>query len=123
VVHVGERLFPCAGLLAERYALLGGRVEMAGKPYPPIYRSALAEARAVLARDLAKDEVMAIGDSLATDMAGAAASGIAALFISQGIHRDEIDGLDEADLASLIATAAPGIVIHGYMDRLRWSRP
>ena len=123
VVHVGERLFPCAGLLAERYGLLGGRVEMAGKPYPPIYRSALAEAREVLGRDLANDEVLAIGDSLATDMAGAAGSNIPALFISQGIHRDEIEGIDEAGLASLIAAAAPGIVSHGYMDRLRWGRP
>ena len=123
VVHVGERLFPCAGLLAERYELLGGRVEMAGKPYKPIYRSALAAAREVLGRDPANDAVLAIGDSLATDMAGAAASNIPALFISQGIHRDEIEGIDEASLASLIAAAAPGIVIRGFMDRLRWGRP
>jgi HAD superfamily hydrolase (TIGR01459 family) len=123
VVHVGERLFPCAGLLAEEYRLLGSLVEMAGKPFPPIYRAALAEARDVLARDVANEEVLAIGDSLVTDMAGAAANHFPALFISQGIHREEIAGVDETGLASLIADAAPGISIHGYMDRLRWGRP
>jgi HAD superfamily hydrolase (TIGR01459 family) len=123
VVHVGERLFPCAGLLAEQYSALGGQVEMAGKPFPPIYASALATARDVLARAVANEEVLAIGDSLATDMAGAAANHLPALFISQGIHREEIVGVDETGLASLIAAAAPGITILGYMDRLRWDRP
>jgi HAD superfamily hydrolase (TIGR01459 family) len=120
VVHVGERLFPCAGLLAERYAEIGGEVEMAGKPYPPIYRAALGQAREVLGRDFTADEVLAIGDSLATDMAGAARNWIPALFIRQGIHRDEIEGVGGAALASLIAEAAPGIAIVGYMDTLRW---
>ena len=123
VVHVGERLFPCAGLLAERYSEIGGQVEMAGKPYPPIYRAALAQARGVLGRDFGLDEVLAIGDSLATDMAGAARSGIPALFISQGIHREEIDGVDGEGLAALISAAAPAIAIVGYMDTLRWGRP
>jgi hypothetical protein len=44
------------------------------------------------------------------------------LFISQGIHREEIDGVDGESLASLISAAAPGIAIVGYMDTLRWSR-
>jgi ribonucleotide monophosphatase NagD (HAD superfamily) len=113
----------CTGLLAEEYRLLGGQVEMAGKPFPPIYRAALAEARDVLARDVVNEEVLAIGDSLVTDMAGAAANHFPALFISQGIHREEIAGVDETGLASLIAAAAPGISIRGYMDRLRWGRP
>ncbi len=120
VVHVGERLFPCAGLLAERYAEIGGQVEMAGKPYPPIYRAALDQAREILARDVTTEQVLAIGDSLATDMAGAADNGFPALFISQGIHREEIDGVSGAGLASLISAAAPGIAIVGYMDTLRW---
>jgi HAD superfamily hydrolase (TIGR01459 family) len=122
VVHVGERLFPCAGLLAERYAEIGGQVEMAGKPYPPIYRAALDQAREILARDVTTDQVLAIGDSLATDMAGAADNGFPALFISQGIHREEIDGVGGEGLAALISAAAPGIAIVGYMDTLRWGR-
>jgi len=122
VVHVGDRLFPCAGLLAERYAEIGGQVEMAGKPYPPIYRAALRHAREVLGRDFATDEVLAIGDSLATDMAGAARNHIPALFIRQGIHRDEIAGVGGEGLAALIADAAPDIAIVGYMDTLRWGR-
>ena len=123
VVHVGDRLFPCAGLLAERYAEIGGRVEMAGKPYPPIYRAALDQAREVFGRDFEPDEVLAIGDSLPTDMAGAARNRVPALFIRQGIHREEIDGVGAEDLAALISEAAPGIAIVGYMDSLRWGRP
>jgi HAD superfamily hydrolase (TIGR01459 family) len=122
VVHVGERLFPCAGLLAERFAAIGGQVEMAGKPYPPIYRAALDQAREVLGRNFAADEILAIGDSVATDMAGAALNRIPALFISQGIHREEIDGVGGEGLAALISAAAPGIAIVGYMDTLRWGR-
>ena len=55
-------------------------------------------------------------------MAGAALNRIPALFISQGIHREEIDGVGGEGLAALISAAAPGIAIVGYMDTLRWGR-
>ena len=41
VVAIGEDIVYCAGALAQRYETLGGRVEMFGKPHPPIYAAAL----------------------------------------------------------------------------------
>ena len=44
IVRSGDRILYCAGSLAERYAARGGKVLMAGKPFPPIYDLAMAEA-------------------------------------------------------------------------------
>jgi HAD superfamily hydrolase (TIGR01459 family) len=120
VVHVGDRLYPCAGALAERYAAIGGAVEMAGKPHPPIYREALRLAGEALGREVAASEALAIGDGLSTDVAGAARNGIDALFITGGIHRDEIAAVDEAGLEDLVTAAAPGVRLAGIMEALSW---
>ena len=52
VVEVGDTLVYCAGALAEAYAARGGRVIQAGKPYPPIYARALAEASALSSKEI-----------------------------------------------------------------------
>jgi HAD superfamily hydrolase (TIGR01459 family) len=70
----------CAGAIADLYAMLGGRVTWYGKPFPAIYRHALA-----LAGNPPKDAVLAIGDGLQTDMLGAAQLGVAAVFVAGGI--------------------------------------
>ncbi len=77
VHHMGE-VMVCAGALADAYEALGGRVIWYGKPYPAIYELALR-----LGGSPAKDAVLAIGDGLQTDMAGAAAFGIDAVFVSR----------------------------------------
>ena len=41
---------------------------------------------------LEASRVLAIGDALRTDIAGAAREGLDALFISAGIHHDEVHG-------------------------------
>ncbi|MBA2635294.1 MAG: TIGR01459 family HAD-type hydrolase [Sphingomonas sp.] len=83
VIHGGVEV-PCAGALADLYLELGGRVEWYGKPYPAIYRHALR-----LVGDPPVDEVLAIGDSLATDVLGAALMGFDCVFVTGGIHRGE----------------------------------
>jgi HAD superfamily hydrolase (TIGR01459 family) len=88
VVHVGTELRYCAGALAERYVEQGGSVTYAGKPHAPIYEAALQRA-AQRAGPVARNRVLAIGDALRTDVAGAVMQGIDALFITSGIHRDE----------------------------------
>ncbi len=45
VVESGNRLIPCAGLLAAAYAEIGGPVVYAGKPHRPVYEAALAKGR------------------------------------------------------------------------------
>lgn len=71
---------PCAGALADVYENLGGKVCWYGKPNETIYRHALT-----LAGDPAFEQVLAVGDSLQTDILGAARMGFDAVFVSGGI--------------------------------------
>ena len=97
IVHRGERLIYCAGALAKRYREVGGEATFAGKPHAPIYRAALAAARNALGRELAPKRVLAIGDAMRTDVAGAAAQGLDTLFVSAGIHHGEVHGDENFD--------------------------
>jgi len=98
VVHRGEQLVYCAGALAERYEALGGEVEQAGKPYAPIYRLALGLCERARNRPLDLDRVLAIGDAMHTDIAGAHDMGIDSLLITSGIHRMQLHGPDAGEL-------------------------
>lgn len=85
-VERGAQLVYCAGALAALYEESGGSVTYTGKPYPPIYERAFAVAAGLRGAPPARERVIAIGDGLKTDMAGAAAAGIDALFIASGLH-------------------------------------
>ena len=74
----------CAGAIADLYQGLGGRVTWYGKPHEAIYLHALHRAG-----NPPRDEVLAIGDSLETDILGAARMGFSAIFVSGGIHAGE----------------------------------
>lgn len=74
----------CAGALADVYEALGGRVAWYGKPHKAIYDHALH-----LAGDPAPNAVLAIGDSLQTDVLGAARMGFDCVFVTGGIHVGE----------------------------------
>ncbi len=107
VVERGHRLIACAGALAEIYEALGGKVIQAGKPYRPIYEATLAKAALALGRTPAKDRILAIGDAMRTDVAGAHAFGIDCVFLSAGIHavelHDDKGALAAAKLAQFLA--------------------
>jgi HAD superfamily hydrolase (TIGR01459 family) len=87
VIHRGDTLVYCAGALARRYEELGGSVIYAGKPHAPIYDRALALAEQARGSALDKRRVLAIGDGMKTDIAGAMRAGLDALFVTGGIHR------------------------------------
>ncbi len=87
VIHRGENLIYCAGALARRYEEIGGSVIYAGKPHARIYDRALTLAERALGAPLSKDRVVAIGDGMKTDIAGASRAGLDALLVTQGIHR------------------------------------
>jgi HAD superfamily hydrolase (TIGR01459 family) len=74
----------CAGAIADIYQMLGGRVSWYGKPFPAIYEHSLK-----LAGNPPKDEVLAIGDGLQTDILGAARMGFDTVFVTGGIHAGE----------------------------------
>jgi HAD superfamily hydrolase (TIGR01459 family) len=108
VVERGERLVYCAGSIADLYAALGGEVLYAGKPYRPIYETAFAKAAALRGETPQLDRVLAIGDSVRTDLAGASAFGIDCLFVTAGIHAEELGGRETPDpklLQSIFAGA------------------
>ncbi len=75
----------CAGALALRYEALGGPVHYHGKPHPSVYRRCFA-----LLADIEPRRILAVGDSLRTDIAGARGAGIDSLLISGGIHAEEL---------------------------------
>src|SRR6202046_3028233 len=87
VIHRGDALIYCAGALARRYEELGGSVVYAGKPYAPIYDRALALAEHIRGAPIERPRVLAIGDGMRTDIAGAARAGLDVLFVTGGIHR------------------------------------
>ena len=121
VVERGDRLVYCAGALADLYATMGGEVLYAGKPYRPIYDLALARAAEAFGREVPLKRVLAVGDSLRTDLKGARAAGIDFLFVTGGIHAEELGGRDKPDLSALSrAFVAAGEVPTGVMQRLVW---
>ena len=80
VIRGGHRVL-CAGSLAARYEVLGGSVRSIGKPDPAIYRPTLA-----MLGGMSPGRVLAVGDALRTDVAGATAAGIDACWVLGGLH-------------------------------------
>ncbi len=92
VIRGGKREI-CAGAIAVHYEGLGGRVRYHGKPHREIYDfcfELLALGR--------RERVVAIGDSLRTDIAGARNAGIDGVFIGGGIHGEALGLVDGAPL-------------------------
>jgi len=120
VVGVGGILYPCAGALADIYQELGGKVEMAGKPYTPIYQVALQRASDILKRQIYRSQVLAIGDGLPTDVEGARANDLSVHFIAGGIHAADHEGTDAQVIASQLAIKMPGLQVAGVAAGLVW---
>jgi HAD superfamily hydrolase (TIGR01459 family) len=99
VVERGHMILPCAGTIALAYEEMGGAVFYAGKPHRPVYERALAVAADLAGHPVPKERVLAVGDAIRTDIAGAVGFGIDALMIARGIHSEEL-GLHKGDLVS-----------------------
>ena len=87
VIRGGIRVL-CAGSLAVRYLALGGDVRSLGKPDPAIYQPVLAQLA------MPKERVLAVGDSLRTDIAGATAVGLATCWVLDGLHGERLRGVN-----------------------------
>lgn len=122
VVERGDTLVYCAGALADAYAARGGKVLYCGKPHAPIYDLALATAAARRGGKTPRPQrVLAIGDSVRTDLKGAAALGLDCMFITSGIHAEEYGSREAPDLMALNAMfAAAGVMPRGVMRELVW---
>ncbi|MGH6674404.1 MAG: TIGR01459 family HAD-type hydrolase [Xanthobacteraceae bacterium] len=119
VVERGESLVFCAGALADAYAALGGEVLYCGKPHAPIYEAALAKAaslRGGMPPPLRR--VLAIGDSVRTDLTGAASFGLDCVFVTSALHAEQYGTREAPDLEALnamfeAANVAPKAIIRG----------
>jgi HAD superfamily hydrolase (TIGR01459 family) len=127
VVHVGEKELYCSGALAEVYEKMGGTVIQAGKPFAPIYDKAMELAEVKHGRAVDPARVLAIGDGMRTDIAGAASRGLDVIFVTSGIHRAQLHppGPDGApgglrrDVLDRIAAEA-GLSPLAAMGQLAW---
>jgi HAD superfamily hydrolase (TIGR01459 family) len=121
VVDVGGTQYLCAGAIADLYERMDGEVFWAGKPHANAYDAARAAAEDIRGATVDLKRIIAVGDSLRTDLKGAEAAGIDAIFVASGIHRDEMMGtkaIDPAKLAALFAPPAPPAI--AVMERLTW---
>ena len=121
VVERGDELVYCAGALADAYAAIGGEVLYCGKPHQPIYTAALDKAGVLRGGDPPIKRVLAIGDSIRTDLKGAASFGVDCLFVVSGIHAEDFGGRDAPDLSRLDAMlAGAGVSPQAVTRRLAW---
>ncbi|MCF3933501.1 TIGR01459 family HAD-type hydrolase [Acuticoccus sp. M5D2P5] len=118
IVVRGTQLIYCAGALANLYDEMGGATLHFGKPHAPIYKAALEEVRR-RAPDAAR--VLVIGDGLPTDILGAKNQGFDALFITDGIHADELGPRGAPDPAKVTERlAADRLTTTHFAPRLAW---
>src|SRR3954453_21938723 len=118
VVERGDRLIYCAGAIAELYRELGAEVISYGKPHPTIYESGMALAEEQRKAPTPLNRVLAIGDSVRTDLAGAHGFGINCLFVTRGIHAGDFEGIDQLDPASVLELF--GHPPKALMRELKW---
>ena len=86
VVHVGDSLIVCPGTLADVYEDMGGTVVYFGKPYRAVYDFCFDVMQA--------ENILALGDGMPTDIAGAGTAGIDSVLVTTGIHRDDLVGTE-----------------------------
>lgn len=100
VVDRGETREWCAGALAALYTEMGGESLYFGKPHPPIYDLARRRLREV-STGIDDSRIIAIGDGIGTDIAGALGEGLDSLFITGGLARVETGTTEQPDPAAL----------------------
>jgi HAD superfamily hydrolase (TIGR01459 family) len=107
------------GAVARHYEGLGGRVFYVGKPHRPIYQLVL-EALG----NPAESSIVAIGDSIEHDIAGAAGMVLDTALVMSGIHGSgfDLEGQLEANHAALAQLEAEfGVRPRWLLPRFRWS--
>lgn len=117
VVRLSGEVLPCAGQLADAYIAMGGEVHYFGKPYPDVYTLCFSRLEGI-----PKARVLAVGDSLETDILGANGAGIDSALITGGILKPALfpqgsTSLHLATLAHLCAehAATPDYTLPGFI--------
>jgi len=118
VVHIGDSEQPCAGALAKAYEDRGGNVYWHGKPHRAVYDLCFGHLNGIPA-----ERILAVGDSLRTDIAGANNAGIDSMFAVSGIHARDF-GVEPGMVPDIAAVrqslASSEIKPTGMLSGLRW---
>jgi HAD superfamily hydrolase (TIGR01459 family) len=113
VVDRGDSREWCAGALAALYTEMGGESLYFGKPHPPVYD--LARRRlSDLGEPISDGRILAIGDGILTDIAGAQGEDIDSLFITGGLALRETRTTHQPDPAALDAFLAAQMISPSY---------
>ena len=88
-----ENFMICAGILAEYYEKIGGKVIYYGKPHNNIYEFCYKLIKG-------ENKILVIGDSLENDIKGANLQKLDSLLITDGIHR-EVNNESGVDIKKL----------------------
>jgi HAD superfamily hydrolase (TIGR01459 family) len=88
VVKITGERYACAGVLAADYEGMGGTVKYFGKPFGDVYKHCLGMLHT------SKKRILAIGDGIATDIAGATNFGIDSVLVTGGIIKKS-DNVEE----------------------------
>ncbi len=99
VRHGGARVL-CAGAIAAEYERMGGTVHYFGKPHGAIYQACFD-----VLDGIAKPRMLAVGDNLDTDIAGAAAVGLRTALVLGGVLADAL-GIASGETAPAEKVAA-----------------
>jgi ribonucleotide monophosphatase NagD (HAD superfamily) len=85
------------GVIADAYRAMGGAVIVFGKPDRRHFEACIRKL------GLSKDRVVHIGDSLHHDIQGANDAGIASIFVTGGVHSEELGSPAKGELPSRAA--------------------
>lgn len=87
----GERVY-CAGALAQEYHMMGGEVIYFGKPHRAVYERALAALQGV-----ERSKIIAVGDTLSTDILGGERTRLSTLLVTGGVLKDRVGEVNSPD--------------------------
>ncbi|MGI9520020.1 MAG: TIGR01459 family HAD-type hydrolase [Hyphomicrobiaceae bacterium] len=118
-VERGDRIVYCAGALAKKFEDDGGKVLYSGKPHPPIYGVARDCVDKLIGKSVALERILAIGDGVRTDIAGASAVGLRSVFVASGIHIPRGEEFGSGHLEALFGDLASSRPV-AAMERLHW---
>ncbi len=112
----GERVY-CAGVIAANYEAIGGEVVYFGKPHKAVYNACFQQLAGV-----ERTRIIAVGDSLKTDIRGANANGVDCALVTGGILQETLGMPETAGYAErlgalcVLERAAPNYAVAAF----RW---
>ena len=109
IVHRGSKTEYCAGSLALAFEELGGKVVYFGKPHPEIYNFCINKN---------KENILAIGDNIHTDIKGANKMKFDSLLITNGIHKNEFLNLPKENYDKILKKYK--VTVNYYQETLVW---